>query len=116
MSAPELIKQARSFGAELVPMSGTLRIRTQRPLPDGLIAELRAHKADVLAALTPSQTLTATKHGVSHWRLPDDREAWTSFTEPAEWIQTRHPGAVPWTDAQPVTFTELLPDGRRQLS
>lgn len=55
MSVSGLIEQARALGAELVPLGGTLRVRARRPLPDDLVAELRAHKAEVLAALAPSE-------------------------------------------------------------
>ncbi len=69
MSALGLIEQARTFGAELVPMGGTLRVRAQRPLPDDLIAELRVHKAEVLAAL--------------------------QAREHVKQVQSHHPGAIP---------------------
>ncbi len=79
MSALGLIEQARTFGAELVPMGGTLRVRTQRPLPDNLIAELRVHKAEVLAAL--------------------------QAREHVKQVQSRHPGAIPEI-AEPDTEAE----------
>ena len=111
MSALGLIEQARAFGAELVPMGSTLRIRTRRPLPDDLVAALRMHKAEVLAALSTSETVTVRQPDVaSLWRPPDGREVWTSPPETMEQMHARYPGAVPWTDADIVTVTELLPE------
>lgn len=52
MSALGLIAQARAFGAELIPIGDTLRVRARRPLPAKLVAALRAHKPELLAVLT----------------------------------------------------------------
>ena len=46
----------------------------------------------------------------SRWHLPDGRTLWVSPPESVEQIRTPHPGAVPWTDADTVTVTELLPE------
>lgn len=61
MSAASLIEQARSFGADLIPMGGTLRVRARRPLPADLIAALKTHKAEVLDALYPPDNVTVTE-------------------------------------------------------
>ncbi len=66
------------------------------PVPDSYAAEERA-------------AIQAESGLASRWRLPDGREVWLSPPETIEQIQTRHPGAVPWKDADTVTVTELPP-------
>ena len=58
----------------------------------------------------PLAIVTVTEPVASHWRLPDGRTLWVSPPNSGEQIQSHHPGAVPWTDADTVTVTELLPD------
>ena len=58
----------------------------------------------------PLATVTITEPVASHWHLPDGRTLWVSPPETLEQIQGRHHGAVPWTDADTVTVTELPPE------
>jgi hypothetical protein len=48
----ELLDRVRAFGGELVPVGPDLiKVRAPAPLPDDLMAELRQHKPELLAAL-----------------------------------------------------------------
>ena len=52
MSAAALLAEARRFGACLAANDGRLVVKARAPLPDALVADLRAHKGELLALLT----------------------------------------------------------------
>ncbi len=52
MSAtPDIIVQVRAAGGRVMIIEDRLKVRAPLPLPDALVAELRLHKAEVLAFL-----------------------------------------------------------------
>ncbi|GBE09464.1 hypothetical protein BMS3Abin12_00008 [bacterium BMS3Abin12] len=54
MNLAELVSQVQSAGGAILPDgSGGLRLRAPCPLPDALVAELRAHRDELLVALAP---------------------------------------------------------------
>lgn len=53
MSAtPDIIVQVRAAGGRIMIIEDRLKVRAPLPLPDKLVAELRLHKAEVMAFLT----------------------------------------------------------------
>ena len=48
-SAFDVLNRARQYGISITP---TLKLRAERKPPDGLLAKLRAHKAEILALLS----------------------------------------------------------------
>jgi len=48
---PDIIAQVRAAGGRIVMIEDRLKVRAPLPLPDKLVAELRMHKAEVLAFL-----------------------------------------------------------------
>ena len=62
-----------------------------------------------------SEPRLAPSDAVAHFRLPNGTELWLSPPETLEQVQSRHPGAVPWTDADSVTVTELLPENEATI-
>ena len=121
-----LLEQIEADGIRLtVTESGEVRIAGKRSLVERWAPTLRDRKPDLMAALLarehvnmvniiPCGNLAARTmpptDAHSRWRLPDGREVWTSPPETLEQIQARHPGAVPWMDADSVTVTELTPE------
>ena len=47
-----LLSKAKQHGVSITPIGCTLKLRAERQPPDGLLAELRAHKAEILALLS----------------------------------------------------------------
>ena len=91
-----LVEEARLDGLILTATpSGTLRVRGPKPILAKWTTALQGHKAEVLAALTSSQALTATqpdteaeKRAIEYCeRVAKDREA---GRVPASYISTTH--------------------------
>ena len=61
MTADTLIAELRSRGVELVAEGDRLRCRPKSALTPADLEELRAHKAEVLARLSPDADRAATK-------------------------------------------------------
>ena len=51
MTATDLLHRAHAAGVVLIPTGGRLKIRAPQRPPDDLLAELRAHKADLMTLL-----------------------------------------------------------------
>jgi hypothetical protein len=51
VNAVELLERATAAGVEIFLASGRVRLRAPHQAPDGLLAELRQHKADLVALL-----------------------------------------------------------------
>jgi hypothetical protein len=68
MTARELIRAATLAGATLTPNGDTVWVEPSRPLPAELVAELRAHKAEILAYLTRP---VPTPEEVLHWTFEE---------------------------------------------
>ncbi len=113
MQAVELIRAVERAGGHLEPDGDGLVVEAPEPLPEPIMTELRAHKAEVLAALT-NQTAT-TSSGISgllrRARLavvpdlsdPEDIRAWLH-----ERAAMREDSGAARTDADNTAFDELL--------
>ncbi len=51
-TAFDVLSRARQHGVSITPTGSTLKLRAERKPPDGLLADLRAHKAEILAILS----------------------------------------------------------------
>ena len=51
MTATDLLHRAQAAGVVLIPTGGRLKIRAPQRPPDDLLAELRAHKAELMTLL-----------------------------------------------------------------
>lgn len=115
-----LIRDAARDGLTLAPTeTGTLRVHGPKSAVAKWAPILKERKTEILAALRspandahpgPLATVTVTEALISHWCHPDGRPLWVSPPESIEEVQARYPGAVPWTDADTVTVTELTPE------
>ena len=96
MMPQNLIQDATRDGLTMAPTDkGTIRVHGPKAALAKWAPILKERKAEILAALSPSQTVTVTELGVSRFRLPDGRELWVSPPETLEQIRARCPGAVP---------------------
>lgn len=78
MNPAALIEEVRRRGGELVPSKGGLRVRAAAPLPTELMAQLRAHKRELLQALGRWNPELAAEAYVwcldcQHWGCDDPR-------------------------------------------
>ncbi len=113
MQAAELIRIVEQAGGHLEPDGDGLVVEATMPLPEPIMTELRAHKAEVLAALT-NQT-ARTSSGISgllrRARLvvvpdlsdPEDIRAWLH-----ERGGVREDSGTARVDADKAAFDELL--------
>ncbi len=91
MSAtPDIIAQVRAAGGRVIIIEDRLKVRAPLPLPDKLVAELRLHKAEVLAFLQDRKPV---------W-TPEDRQA--HFDERAGIVE--HDGGLSRADAEQRAF------------
>ncbi len=91
MSAtPDIIAQVRAAGGRVMMIEGRLKVRAPLPLSDKLVAELRLHKAEVLAF------------------LQDRKAAWTSEDWPTLFHEragiAEHDGGLARADAERQAF------------
>ena len=90
MSVTALLNEARRFGARLAANGGRLIVEAPAPLPGALVAQLRAHR-DELLALVSANEAEADRESVAEWwaeraaimeycgglpRKEADRQAW----------------------------------------
>ncbi len=91
MSAtPDIIAQVRAAGGRVIIIEDRLKVRAPLPLPDKLVAELRLHKAEVLAFLQDRKPV---------W-TPEDWQA--HFDERAGIVE--HDGGLSRADAEQRAF------------
>ncbi len=55
--APELVREVRAAGGQIALADGRLKLSAPAPLPDGLVDDLRTHKAKVLSFLQGQASL-----------------------------------------------------------
>ncbi len=91
MSAtPDIIAQVRAAGGRVIIIEDRLKVRAPLPLPDKLVAELRLHKAEVLAFLQDRKPV---------W-TPED---WRAYFDERAGI-SEHDGGLSRTDAEQRAF------------
>ena len=56
-AAPALVREVRAAGGQIAFADGRLKLSAPAPLPDGLVDDLRTHKADVLSFLQGQASL-----------------------------------------------------------
>ena len=52
VAVDNLLAQVRAAGARIVLDGNHVKLRTRAPLPDGLLAELRQHKGEIITLLS----------------------------------------------------------------
>lgn len=76
-----LVEKVRTAGGTILPDGrGGLKVRAPRPLPESLVAELRRHKAELMAALLArreGEALAAQR--VYQYRLSDNPDQWLTM-------------------------------------
>jgi hypothetical protein len=85
-ATPDIIEQIRTAGGRIMMIEDRLKVRAPLPLPDKLVAELRLHKAEILAFL---------QDGKAAW-TPED---WQAFFDERAGI-AEHDGGLSRADAQ----------------
>ncbi len=56
-AAPALVREVQAAGGRIAAVDGRLKLSAPAPLPDGLVDELRTHKAEVLSFLQRQASL-----------------------------------------------------------
>ncbi len=51
IAAPALVREVQAAGGQIAVAGGRLKLSAPAPLPDGLVNDLRTHKAEVLSFL-----------------------------------------------------------------
>ncbi len=108
MMVDDLLVRIREAGGTLEPRDDRLRVRAPEPLPDTLLEELRAHKAEVLAYL--QQRLASSLE--PRIRLSRSEAELDAL---AEEIQTGFKSGH-LTQAQAERLTYLMVDTARQMA
>ncbi len=97
-AAPELVREVQAAGGRIAFAGGRLKLSAPAPLPDGLVNDLRTHKADVLSFLQGQASL---RWGAETAALI----AWFLGTPPTSEPFNLYPGV---TVLQPDRFWESL--------
>ncbi len=101
MSAtPDIIARVRAAGGRVMIIEDRLKVRAPLPLPDKLVAELRLHKAEVMAFL---------KDRKAAW-TPED---WRAFFDERAGI-AEHDGGLSRDDAERQAFECCVMEWRCQ--
>ncbi len=104
MSAtPDIIAQVRAAGGRVMIIEDRLKVRAPLPLPDKLVAELRLHKAEVMAFLTRPVARVVLLHCP-----PGVPEAWTQGV--ADLLAMAQPASCPaerWKALREDAYTFL---------
>ncbi len=113
MLAIELIRAVEQAGGHLEPDGDGLVVEAPEPLPEPIMAELRAHKAEVIAALTNGSARASSGNGdllrrahlavVPDLADPEDVRAWLD-----ERAAMREDSGIVRVDADKAVFDELL--------
>ena len=56
-TAPALVREVQAAGGQIAVADGRLKLSAPAPLPDGLVSDLRAHKAEILSFLQGQASL-----------------------------------------------------------
>jgi hypothetical protein len=101
-ATPDIIAQVRAAGGRVIIIEDRLKVRAPLPLPDKLVAELRLHKAEVLAFLQDRKPVWTPEDWQAHFderagisehdgglsRVDAERQAFECCV--VEWLN-RHP-------------------------
>ena len=66
-TAPNLLAQVEAAGGTIEVHADKLRLKAPRPLPDDLLDDLRARKAEIIALLTPSTDTSSAEDWLVHF-------------------------------------------------
>ena len=118
MTVPDLMSALRAHGATLMLQGDSVKVTARAPLPDALTVALRAHKADIVAALQgeasqapaalppvhdtddpwekPSASCAAC--GAVHWRVwcHDERKVWQWICNGCRPLVVINPDGTRW--------------------
>jgi hypothetical protein len=113
MLAAELIRAVEQAGGFLEPDGDGLMVQAPMPLPEPIMIELRAHKAEVLVALADQTAKTSSGiSGLFHRArlaiVPDLSNAADIRTWLDERAAVREDSGTPRVDADRAAFDELL--------
>ena len=97
-TAPALVREVQAAGGQIAFADGRLKLSAPAPLPDGLVDELRTHKAEVLSFLQGQASL---RWGAETAALV----AWFRGTPPPPAPFELYPGV---TVMHPVHFWESI--------
>jgi len=113
MQAAELIRAVEQAGGHLEPDGDGLVVEAPEPLPEPIMSELRAHKAEVLIALAGQAARPTSGNDdllrraslavVPHLSDPEDIQVWLD-----ERAAMRENSGTPRDDADKAAFDELL--------
>jgi hypothetical protein len=62
MNVQEIIQEVAHHGGHITVQDSHLKLTAPSPLPDDLIAELKMHKSEVMAAVSPPLTMIECRH------------------------------------------------------
>ncbi len=97
-AAPALVREVQAAGGQIALADGRLKLSAPAPLPDGLVSDLRTHKAEVLSFL---QRQASSRWGAETAALV----AWFLGTPPPPEPFNLYPGV---TVMRPVHFWDSL--------
>ncbi len=113
MMAVDLIRAVEQAGGHLEPDGDDLVVEAPEPLPESIMIELRAHKAEVLVALAGPSARVSPKNAdllrrahlavVPDLSDPEDIRTWL-----IERAATREDSGIVRVDADKLVFDELL--------
>ena len=105
--APALVQEVQAAGGRIAFADGRLKLSAPAPLPDGLVKELRAHKAEVLSFLQGRASSSKPDAGAPRRPLPSP--VWDAETAALiDWFLRTPPPPEPFELCQGVTV--LRPD------
>ena len=106
-TAPELVRKVQAAGGRIAAIGSRLKLSAPAPLPDGLVNELRAHKAEVVSFLQGRASSSERDDGAHQRPLP--KPIWEpEIAALIEWFNRTTPPPAPFELHQGVTV--LRPD------
>ena len=101
-TAPALVREVQAAGGQIAFADGRLKLSAPAPLPDGLVNDLRTHKAEVLSFLQGRASSSERDAGVPQRPLP--KPIWDTDTAALiAWFLKTPPPSAPFDLYQGVT-------------
>ena len=94
MAVDDLLAQVHSAGGQIMMVEHRLKVRAPEPLPDELVADLRRHKAEIIALLLDRKAA---------W-TPED---WRAFFDERAAI-AQHSGVLPRAEAEARAYENCI--------